>query len=326
MKTAICFVVICLSICRSASCDEFDDKVDGNVVRSASRLLVEQHLRQDIDRQQLSREWARRYMLTLDPLSMYFLASDADELMKQAHLLLPRAERGKIDFPLLVARRFRARLDATTLAISRLLEHEHDFTTDESVTIDHQEFAAGAVDRDERWRLRIKHELLMENPSAPNATSSREFLRARYSRIQNHFHSLPPSKLLSLYIDALAKTLDPHSAYFDEPYLVTYRTSHIPNYTLGLRLAHRRGDLWVLPSPGETSSELSQLAGWRVVAIREAGQDPIHLTGLTYGTAMRTIISPVAELGHARSTLLDVDNPRTGERKVVACERWLPGR
>ena len=326
MKTASYFLVVYLSFCHAAACREPDDEVDGKVVRVASKLLLDEHLRQDIDPRHLSDAWARQYLLTLDPLRMHFLVSDEDELMKQAHSLLADAQNGQAEFPLLVAKRFRARLDANALSISKLPDEEHDFTIDESVQIEHQKYAVDKTDCEERWRLRIKYELLMENPKDPNAKSSREFLRGRYSRIQKHFRSLTQAKILSLYIDSLAKALDPHSAYFDEQYLIMYRTSHIPNYTLGLCLVYRDGDLWIQPTPREIAYGARSLAGYRIVAVRLKGQNPIHLTGLTDGTAIRTIISPIGELAHAESVILDIDSPQTGNRKVVACDRWLPGR
>jgi hypothetical protein len=246
--------------------------------------------------------------------------------MKQAHSLLADAQDGKVGFPLLVAKRFRARFDVNALYISKLLDEEHDFTIDESVQLEHQDYALNKAVCDERWRLRIKYELLMANQKDPNAASSRKFLRGRYSRIEKHFRSLTKPKTLSLYINALAKAFDPHSAYFDDSYLTMYRTSHIPNYTLGFRLAYRNGDLWIQSTPRKMAIGAQAVVGFRIVAVRINGQDPIHLTGLTDGAAIRTIISSIAELGHANAVILDIDNPKLGQRKVVACDRWLPGR
>lgn len=326
MKPAAYFLVTFLSICRIAVCCEPADDVDDDVVRAAAKLMLDEHLRQGIDPRQLSDAWARRYLLTLDPLRMHFLASDEDELMKQPHLLLADAQDGKAGFPLLAAKRFRVRFDANASYIAKLLDEEHDFTIDESVQTEHEDYPLNKAVCDERWRLRIKYELLMENPKDPNAKSSREFLRGRYTRIKRHIRSLTQSRILSLYIDSLAKAFDPHSAYFDEWYLTMYRTSHIPNYTLGFRLAYRDGDLWIQPTPRDMVFGDQSVAGYRIVAARIRGQNPIHLTGLTDGAAIRTIISPVAELGDAKAIILDVDNPKLGQRKVVACDRWLPGR
>ena len=104
MKTASCFLVVYLSVCHAADCCERDDEVDGEVVRTASRLLLDEHLRQDVDPRHLADAWARQYLLTLDPLRMHFLASDQDELVMQAHLLLADTQDGKVEFPLLGVR------------------------------------------------------------------------------------------------------------------------------------------------------------------------------------------------------------------------------
>ncbi len=305
---------------------EPNDEVDGEVVRVASKLLIDKHRRQDIDQRQLSLAWGRRFMLTLDPRRMHFLASDADELLKLSTSLVADAQKGELQFPVLVAKRFRTRLDANASLIDKLLAAEHDFTIDESVQSEHQKYAADKKESGERWRLRIKYELVMEKNNAADAKSSCDFLHARYSRIQKHFRSLSPSKILSLFIDALAKSLDPHSACFDEQYLRMYRTSHIPNYTLGMRLKYRQGDLWIQPSPHDALIGGQALYGRRIVAVRRNGEEAIHLSGLTDGAAIRTIISPIEELGHAKTVILEIDDPKRGSRITVACDRWLPGR
>ena len=101
MKAAVYLLVTFFSISGIALCCEPEDEVDGDVVRAAAKLLLDEHLRQDVDSRELSDAWARQFLLTLDPLQMHFLASDEDELMKQAHLLLGDAQDGRVEFPLL---------------------------------------------------------------------------------------------------------------------------------------------------------------------------------------------------------------------------------
>jgi hypothetical protein len=325
MKTASSILIGFLGVWQFAARAEPNDEVDAGVVRGACQILLEQHLRQHVDQRQLSLTWARQFMLTLDPRRMHFLTSDVDEFMKGSPQLLAKAREGQVDFAVLVAERFRTRLDANSSLISNVLSAEHDFTIDESVRLEYDTYAATKADCDERWRLRIKYELLLEN-AYDSGGKSREFLRGRYSRIRKHFDSLGQSKILSLYIDSLARSFDSHSAYFDDDYLTMYRTSHIPNYTVGLRLGFRDGDLWIRPTACDTASGGQFLADCRIVAVRLKGQEPIHLSGLTDGTAIRTIIFPIGELGHAKTVILDVDDPKRGKRTTLAADRWLPGR
>ena len=179
MTTTLYFLVVYLSVCHAAACREPEHEVDGEVVRVASKLLLDVHLRKGIDPRHVANAWGRRHLLSLDPRRMHFLSSDENELLEQAQSLLVDTQNENVEFPLLVAKRFRERLDANALSIAKLLDEEHDFNIDESVQIEHQNYAFDKIASDERWRLRIKHELLMENPNDPNAQSSRVFLRGR---------------------------------------------------------------------------------------------------------------------------------------------------
>ena len=319
--TFVLFVFLSLCICRAARCEP-NEPIKADVVRLAAQRLLGEHFRQGVDRRELSLTWAREYLLALDPRRMHFLASDEKGFLQQAERLLEDAENGKTEFPLLVARRFRTRFDANATRISKLLNEKHDFTLNESVRIDHEAYPANKATCDERWRLRIKHELLIEDAKDPNARSARDFLRGRYSRIEKHVDSLTPAKLQWLYIDSLARSLDPHSAYYDEDFLVTYRIGVLSNYTIGLPLVYRNGDLWIQSTPREISYGKNSLAAYRIVAVRVKGHQPVHLTGLSNGSAIRTLISPAAELGSAKAVILDLDHPRLGQRRKAVCDRW----
>lgn len=327
MKTVTILFFVLSGICSATIGSEPDDQVDGEVVRVVSKLLIEHHLqRKGIDKKKRSRDWAREYLLTLDPQRMHFLNSDVTEFMKKADLVLTDAQNGNVEFAHLVAQRFRQRFDANAVLISKLLEAEHDFTAEETVRFRHEDYAIGKLESDERWRLRVKHELLIESPHDPGSDTARKFLLGRYSRIQRHIDSLTQSNLLILYIESLARTFDSRSAYYDSHYFTRmFRVSHVGSYTIGLRFELRDGDLWILPSSSK-SPTMSQLAGCRIVAVRLEGKKPIHLSGLTDRTAILTLASPISELGNARTVILDVDDPKRGKRIVVVADRWLPGR
>lgn len=324
MKAAMSILIGFLGVWQSVALAEPNAEIDAGVVRGACRIMLERHVRQHVDQRQLSIIWARQFLLAVDPRRMHFLASDVDEFMKGAPQLLAKAQDGDVDFAVLVADRFRTRLAANSSLISKLVAAEHDFTIDEAVQTEYETYSATQTDCDERWRLRIKYELMLERANGSGGEAPREFLRGRYSRIQKHFDSLGQSKILSLYVDSLARSFDSQSAYLDEDYLTMYQTSHIPNYTVGLRLTYRDGDLWIRPTAHDAGSRGQYLAGCRIVAVRLKEEEPIHLSGLTNGVAMRTILSPVGELGHAESVILEVDDPTRGKRRTLAADRWLP--
>jgi hypothetical protein len=326
MKSIAILVIIFVCSSYVTVRGETGDGAHGVFLRAAVTKLRAEHIRQDSDARELSRAWARKFLLTLDPLRMHFLATDENEFMKQAHMLVVDAENGKVDAPLKITTRFLERLENNASLISKLLTDEHDFTIDENVRIEHSDYPSDKADSHERWRLRIKYEILMEKLNDSSVETSRDFLRGRYSRIETHFRSFTMQKILSLYVDALAKAIDPHAGYFDESTMAMFRTGLTPNYSLGIRFTYRNGDLWVEPTRHEMLFSATAVTGYRIVAIRIKGEKPIHLSGLTDWEAIRTIVSPVGELGDANEVILDLDNPRLGRRKVITCVRSFKGR
>ncbi|MEO1526846.1 MAG: hypothetical protein AAFX06_15525 [Planctomycetota bacterium] len=324
-----CFVLFLgLPQARVAAEDQpTDGEVDGTLVKRAATLLLETHLRQDFDPRRVSEVWTQQFLLALDPHRMHFLASDETEFIRQTHQGFEKVEKaekaeGDVALAMRIAKRFRSRFDTNASYIDTLLTKTHDFTVDEFVRTRHDDFASNENACKERWRLRIKYELLMEAPSNPNGNRSREFLRGRYSRIKTHVRSLTPSRVLSLYIDSLAKTLDPHSEYYAASFLTLFNKGVLSEFTIALPFVFRDGDLWIRSVPREMAFVDESLLGYRIVAVRVRGKSPIHLTGLSKEAALRTIVSPVAELGCANQVILDLDHPRTGQRRVVVCDRF----
>ena len=321
----------CLTLCLAnlteakEACAE--DVLTEAVAGSVAELLVEKHWRQRsngaLPAEELSDRWAKQYLLTLDPYRMHFLRGDVAALTRQSASLIKEAKQGNSNFALEAARVFRKRLTENTKEIAESLQAKHDFSTDESVSIKHLTFAVSSETVRERWRKRIKHELLIENSYRIDEEQTREFLSARYRKISEHYGALEDPDFLAIYLDALAKSLDPNSAYMDEKFLSMYRVSILPEYEIGLRTRYRDGDLRIMPSPH--LPEAHSIIGKRIVAVSRAGGDPVHLVGLSFGDAIRTMISPVGELGNAAEILVDIDDPRTGMRSAVKCERARRG-
>jgi hypothetical protein len=321
VKTLFGFLVVLSNMHTLSACAAQDDVDPAIVVRGAIDLLLKNHIRQGIDHGELSRQWARKFMLTLDPYRMHFLSSDASEFMEHANLLLADTKKGDVNFAFRVVERFQARFRENAELITMLLNARHDFSINESVSLEHEEYAVNKAKSDDRWRRRIKYELMMENPRNPNSESSHAFLVARYSTISKHVQSLGQPDVVSLYADALAKSFDGDSAFYSDNYLAMFRTGLIPNYTIGLILDHRRGDLWITRSTHDGRRQPEDLMGFRIVAVQAKGRAPIHLTGLTEGTALRTLVSPIGELGSAKSIVLHIDNPTTGRRESITWDR-----
>ena len=155
-------VLTVFSVCPFFVTAEEKHEVDAELLRCATRLLQEKHLRRKVDRRQLSTRWARQYMRSLDPHRMHFLDSDAVEFAKSSGRLLPDAGKGDVSFAMQVAKRFKSRLEANSTLINRLLSVTPDFSLDESMPLEYATYASTQAACDERWRRRIKYEFLLE--------------------------------------------------------------------------------------------------------------------------------------------------------------------
>ena len=73
----------------------------------------------------------------------------------------------------------------------------------------------------DRWRKRIKYELLLLRSAGMADAVIAARLRTRYRRIRKDAADL--DHCLTQYLTALARAFDPHSSYFSEAMLARFR-------------------------------------------------------------------------------------------------------
>ncbi len=302
-----------------------DEPLDENLVRAATKILAEQSFRKDVAGNEVARNWARRFIALLDSKKMHFLASDENDLLVLEEDIYEDAQNGNFDFAIDTVELLRKRLDVNSTAIHEYLAFEHDYDLDESMLLTYDEYPESENASYERWRKRIKYELLMETQAGMNLAAARKFLAARYDTIQDHYNRLDVSSILAIYLNALAISVDPHSRYFDSKTLALFRTGIVPPVTLGLETAYRDSDLWVENVEDISGTIRRRLIGKRIVAVTAEGMDTIHISGLTPDTAYYTLCSPIGALGFTNQVKVEVDDPRNGDRFSVLLNRF-PGR
>lgn len=302
-------------------CGRADEK---DLVRAATKILVEQSSRQDVPSKEVARKWTRSLIAILDPKKMHFLASDEKDLLNFAVGAFDEAQQGKFDFAIDTVELFRKRLLVNSKVIRQHLASPHDFNLDESMTLSYEEYPVSENDSNERWRKRIKYELLVETQAGMEFEEARKFLFARYETIQKHYDSLNSSDILAIYIDALAKSLDPNSRYLDSKTLASFRTGIIPPVTLGIETAYQDGDLWIKTVENNAGKTRRRLIGKRIVAVSAEGKDTVHITGLTPDAAYYTLYSPIGDLGFTNRIKVELDDPQNGDRFSIQLHRF-PG-
>ena len=103
------------------------------------------------------------FLKTLDPMKLYFYQSDMDEFTKHQDELIDLVRKGDIRFAYMVFQRFLQRVDERVKMVDELLALPQDFTVDEEMVVDRDvpQYPKDPAEARERWRKRIKYELLV---------------------------------------------------------------------------------------------------------------------------------------------------------------------
>ncbi|WP_422930322.1 carboxy terminal-processing peptidase [Singulisphaera sp. PoT] len=178
--------------------------------------LVEQgHMAKPKINDETALKWCKNFLKDLDPQKYYFEKADVDEFLAQAPTLDDKIKSGNLDFAKLVFSRFLKRSDERLKTVMDLLKEKPDFTVDEAIVDDPDQldYAANAKEIQERWRKRIKLDLLQQKIDNVDESEAIKKLTIRYRDRNRLFHQFDMSELLEIYLSSLTRTFDPHSSY-----------------------------------------------------------------------------------------------------------------
>ncbi len=286
-----------------------------------------QHLKKTPLDRDLSKRWFGAFFRRLDPQRMYFLESDLQEFRRFEATLVKLARKRDFAFPTLVRQRFELRVIQATKTARRLLEIKHDYSLDEQFP---REFLKHASDRHElaeRWRLRIKFELLTEKLHGVAPTDAKTHLIGRYRRIARQARAMDDEELATVFINTFVQLYDPHSIYINPRYLNRFNTTRrirTRTFTLGLPLRNIRGQ-WTIEGPHPYASSRafrSHLVGWQVMAIRSLDGGTHDLVERNAASLDDLLKRPWSPLGVDTEVILELLHPVTYERRTLSWPRF----
>jgi len=319
-----------LLLCRiaaSSKCPAAEEESDpGMAVRAAAELLEEQHLtRKPLD-DATSAEWLDAFLLRLDPRRMYFLREDYAEFSDFKTRLDDLARQGDFEFPRIVRTRYRQRVAEAAAQAEQLLAIEPDFGADDALPLSFQDYAGDRQELDERWRLRIKAQLLIEKLHEVDLADAAPLLRDRYRRIARQAAEMSDERLCQILLDALGSVYDPHSGFLSPTYISSFEsTITLRTFHMGIRLQEHRGEYriaWVNSSANAPASWL----GWHLTAIVGADGSVHDLVEMHREDVYDMIRSALGPLGAVTDVTLELLNPVTFERKTVTWSRFVSKR
>lgn len=202
---------------------------DRNVTLSVMSLMRSEHLsRHDLD-DEIAQRLLKGFIKSLDPMKLYFYQSDVDEFLTQQEQLDDQIGKGDTLFSYHVFNVLMDRIDERVKTIEELLAMEHDFSVDEEMVTDPDlyQHPISPEEARERWRKRIKYDLLVlrADRAAPKPSDRangrppavdedpRVRLTRRYRSFAKRMRQTEHDELLEMYLTSLTTAYDPHSSY-----------------------------------------------------------------------------------------------------------------
>lgn len=190
-------------------------QVDQVTARLVSLIVENSHIAKPKIDDEISKRWVRNFIKSLDPQKLYFLKGDVDAFLKQENVLDDQIKDGKIDFAREVFDKFLVKAEQTQGWVQDFLKQETDFNADEYIpeNPDKIDFPASDEERKDRWRKRIKLDLLQYKVDDTPMEEARQKLTVRYKDRLRAFKQVNSNDLLEIYLTSLLTSIDPHSSY-----------------------------------------------------------------------------------------------------------------
>jgi carboxyl-terminal processing protease len=295
-----------------------------DTIRAAVKLIERDHVAKKPLDNELSRKWLRAFLDRLDPQRMYFLEAEFREFIRYDERLDEMAKEGDVRFPTLVRELYRTRVAEAVSYAAEFLAAEHDFSADEECPIRFEDYARKPELLRERWRLRIKAELLIEKLHGKELPDVKTQLSGRYKRISRQARDLTDERLCQIYLDALAACCDPHSGSFSPTYLTSFhQTVTFRTHRLELGLRQRDGQFVITSAPPSRFASFKQdkVVGWALIAIRRLNGATFDLVEMHPEDLAQIIRGPLSSLGSDTEIILELLNPVSFERQTISWNR-----
>jgi len=200
---------------------------DRQVSLIVSSLLRREHLSRHPLDDEISARALGSFLNGLDPMKVYFDQADVDEFMRQRDQLDDFLASGDISFAYTIFNRFLKRVEQRVATVNDLLQLKHDFTRDEEIVTDPEAatYAATPEEGTDRWRKRVKFDLLLLKADKIEGQEALDKLTRRYNGFAKRMNQLRSDDLLEMYLTAITSSFDPHTTYMSPSTLENFNIS-----------------------------------------------------------------------------------------------------
>ncbi len=283
---------------------------DERTTKLVCDMVQRYHISQRPIDDKISEKLLERFLKNLDPQKMYFTQPDIDELSKNKFELDNQLKAGNTQFAYDAFDLYLQRVDRQLELAHKLIDTPHDFTVDESIDIDPDKimYAANETELNDRWRKRIKFELLnlkLDNASEPGKPDvgkpkktptvqlpPKERLDKRYKMFRKVAHETEDTEKLEIYLSSLTHCFDPHSSYMSPQSQEEFQIAIALNLDgIGAALKSEDGYTTVneVVKNGAADKDGRLKAGDRIVAVGQETGEMVEILEMKLSKVVRLI-------------------------------------
>ena len=195
------------------------DPTDQETAKLVSRMIPRFHLSKKQIDDKTSSLLFDSFFQDLDPQKLYFQKGDIAKFEPLRTKLDDQVKDGNVQFAYDVFELYKQRIAEQTEVAHKWIDADHDFTVDEVIETDGKKLAwcETKEELNERWRKRIKYDLLQFKLDGQTPEESKKRLHSRYRNNNSLISKYDTGEELEVYLTSLANCFDPHSTYMS-PY------------------------------------------------------------------------------------------------------------
>ena len=290
------------------------------------RLLMEsRHLSKHPIDDEISRRGLETFLKTLDPWKLYFYQSDIDEFARDETRLDDLFRQGDITFAYKVFTRFLARIEERSALAIEMVDAPHDFTVDEEMVRDRDEtvYPRTPEEANERWRKRVKFDLLVQLADEVETDEAKTKLRKRYSSLRKRWDQTSDDELLELYLTAITSGFDPHSSYLSPSTLDNFNIQmrlELEGVGASLRSEDGYTEVHDVIAGGAADMEGSLKKGDKIIGVGQGTDGPIEdIIDMKLNDVVKMIRGKRGTI--VRLQVKPVDNPKDIDEYIITRDR-----
>lgn len=295
---------------------------DHQIAVTVAVLLGREHLSRHPLDDEISERCLKTFLKNIDPMKVYFYQSDVDAFVERQNELDDQIKKGDISFAYQVFGTFLKRVDERIQFVDELLSMEHDFTVDEQMVIDHDaaRYPRNKAEAWDRWRKRIKYDLLSLKADGIEGQEAVEKLSRRYHSFAKRMHQTDGDELLEMYLLAVTTAFDPHTSYMSPDTLENFEIMmRLGLEGIGAALASEEGHTVVreIIAGGAAHKDGRLKVGDKIVGVGQGADGPIEdVVDMKLRDVVKLIRGKRGTV--VRLQVIPVDSP---ERKTIEITR-----